>query len=240
LSVADDGDGDIGAMRSWDSGRRLVRAADLEREARIEALMDRLRAARPAVMSLAALLFAACVAVTVAGQFDHVGKSDLGVVLGNKVERNGQPSLALKARLDETLLLYRRGLFPLVMVSGAHGKEGFDEGTVMKRYLVARGVPEAAVIADNEGENTWATAHNATALMRARGLKSALVVSQYYHTPRTRLAFSRFGVKSLYWAHARYWNWRDVYAVPREVAGWGEYLFKTAPPDARLSAAPAR
>jgi vancomycin permeability regulator SanA len=189
---------------------------------------------RPAVLALAGLFLAACVAVVWGGVIDHPGKSDLGVVLGTKVERNGEPGVGLKARLDEALALYRQGRFPLVMVSGAHGREGFDEGTVMKRYLAAHGVPETAVIADNAGVNTWATARNAAALMKARGLRSAMVVSQYYHVPRTRLAFNRFGVRPLYWAHARFWTWRDIYAVPREVAGWGEYLFKTAPAQARI------
>jgi vancomycin permeability regulator SanA len=223
------------AMRPWDRGR-LLRAADLEHAARMRDLGRGLRRALPAFAAAAGVFLAACGAVIWGGLIDHVGRSDLGVVLGNKVERDGQPGAALKSRLDEALLLYRQGRFPLVLVSGAHGKEGFDEGTVMKRYLTARGVPDAAVIADNEGVNTWATARDAAALMRARGLKSAMVVSQYYHVPRTRLAFERFGVRPLYWAHAHYWNWRDVYAVPREVAGWGEYLFRTAPPKERFGA----
>jgi uncharacterized SAM-binding protein YcdF (DUF218 family) len=208
-------------VRGWDRRRRRRRTGF-----EVEAQDAWLTRARLAFLAAAALFLAACGAVVIGGQFDHVGKSDLAVVLGTKVEGDGQPSLALKARLDEALILYRRGLSPLVMVSGAHGREGFDEGTVMKRYLVAHGVPEAAVIADNEGVNTWATARNAKALMQARGLHSATVVSQYYHVPRTRLAFAKRGVKPLYWAHARYWSWRDFYAVPREVAGWGEYLFK--------------
>jgi vancomycin permeability regulator SanA len=181
---------------------------------------------RPALLTLVLVFLVACGAVVCAGLVDHVGRSDVAVVLGTKVERDGEPSLALQARLGEALTLYRRGLFPLVMVSGAHGREGFDEGTVMKRWLVARGVPEAAVIADNEGVNTWATAKNAAALMRARRLRSAMIVSQYYHTPRSRLAFEKNGITALCWAHARYWSWRDLYAVPREVAGWVEYLLK--------------
>lgn len=178
--------------------------------------------ARVGLIAIGVLLLA-CGAVMAVGLSDREGKADFAVVPGNKVEQTGRPSWALQARLDETLALYHKGLFSLIVVSGAHGKEGFDEGTVMKAYLVKHGVPAAAVIADNAGVNTWATARNAAALARARGLKTAFVVTQYFHVPRTRLALARFGFKDLHWAHARYWDVRDVVSVPREVLGVVDY-----------------
>lgn len=187
-----------------------------------------MRAARLPLLVLGLAILAVAAAIVRDGLSDHVERSDLAVVLGTKVERDGRPSPALKARCDEAVLLYRRGLFPLILTSGAHGKEGFDEGTVMKRYLVSQGVPTAAVIADNEGVNTWSTAKNTADLMRARGLRSVMIVSQYYHVPRTRLAFQKWGIWMIYNAHARYWTWRDLYAVPREVAGWAEYLLRSS------------
>src|ERR1700744_1646521 len=74
--------------------------------------------------------------ITADGLHDRLGKADVGVVLGNKVEANGQPSLALAGRLDEALALYRQGYFPKLFVSGAFGKEGLPEAPVMRDYLV--------------------------------------------------------------------------------------------------------
>jgi uncharacterized SAM-binding protein YcdF (DUF218 family) len=232
-------DGAGEGMRAWDRGGRLRRKVDLAWEVRLARLGRGLRAAWPLALIVGLALLAAAAAIVGDGLADHVGRSDLAVVLGTKVGPDGRPAPALQARCDEAVLLYRRGLFPLILTSGAHGKEGFDEGTVMKRYLVSQGVPAAVVIADDEGVNTWATARNTAALMRARGLRSVTIVSQYYHVPRTRLAFRKWGIATIYNAHPRYWTWRDAYAVPREVAGWAEYLFRTAPPAERLSE-PAR
>jgi vancomycin permeability regulator SanA len=176
---------------------------------------------------LIAVILSPAVAVVADGLTDDVRPSDVAVVLGNKVNPDGRPSPMLQARLDEALALYRKGLFPTVMVSGGLGKEGFDEAAVMKAYLVARGVPAGAVITDNKGVNTWATAQNASALMRAHGWRSCLVVSQYFHISRTRLALRRQGVQDIRTAHARYFAVRDLYSIPREVAGYAAYLTRS-------------
>jgi vancomycin permeability regulator SanA len=170
-------------------------------------------------------VFALCMVVLVLnGLTDDIAPSDVGVVLGAKVERDGRPSPYLAARLDETLILYRKGLFRAVIVSGGVGHAGFDEAKVMRDYLVARGVPATAISVDSHGDTTMATARNGAALMKAHGWRSVLVISQYFHVPRARLAFEKAGAPVIHWAHARYFGWRDVYAVPREVVGYGAYL----------------
>lgn len=80
--------------------------------------------------------------IIIDGLNDELKPVDTAVVLGNKVEDDGQPSERLKARLDRTLELYGEGYFALVIVSGGIGKEGFDEAKVMKSYLLANGIPE--------------------------------------------------------------------------------------------------
>jgi len=175
----------------------------------------------------AALGFVLTAAVIVAdGLRDEVRPSDVGLVLGNTVEADGRPSARLRARLDKALELYRAGLFAEVIVSGGVGVEGFDEAVVMKQYLMARGVPEARIHADSRGLDTQSTARNAAATMAARGWGSALVVSQYYHVPRCRLALTRAGVVSVASAHADYFEARDLYSTAREVVAYGFYAVR--------------
>jgi len=52
------------------------------------------------------------------------------------------------------------------------------------------------------------------------------VVSQYFHLPRARLALRRFGIETVYSAHAFFFEARDVYSSVREVFGYGEYLWR--------------
>jgi vancomycin permeability regulator SanA len=160
------------------------------------------------------------------GLTDDIHAADVAIVPGNTVEKDGRPSARLSARLDQTVALYRQGLFPNVIVSGAVGSEGFDEAQVMKRYLVENGVPEGSIHIDSGGATTHLTARNASRMMGENGWQSALVVSQYFHVPRTRLALKRSGVAPVFSAHAQYFELRDVYSIAREVVGYGTYLLR--------------
>ena len=160
------------------------------------------------------------------GLTDDIQPADVAIVPGNTVEKDGRPSARLRARLDQTVALYRQGLFPDVIVSGGVGSEGFDEAEVMKRYLVENGVPEGRIHVDGGGATTHLTARNASRMMRENGWRSALVVTQYFHVPRTRLAVKRSGVAPVFSAHARYFELRDGYSIAREVIGYGAYLLR--------------
>jgi vancomycin permeability regulator SanA len=165
--------------------------------------------------------------IVVDGLSDDIHAADVAIVPGNTVEKDGRPSARLQARLDQTIALYRQGLFPDVIVSGGMGREGFDEAEVMKRYLVENGVPEGRIHVDGGGATTYLTARNAARMMRENGWQSAMVVSQYFHVPRMRLAVKRSGVTTVFSAHARYFELRDVYSTAREVIGYGAYLLRT-------------
>ncbi|MDD5351021.1 MAG: YdcF family protein [Chthoniobacteraceae bacterium] len=174
----------------------------------------------------AGLFFLGTVLLVVAGLRDHVGKAEIALVLGSKVERDGAPSARLRARLDRTLECYRAGYFPAVIASGGTGKEGFDEAVVMRDYLVAHGIPSERVIVDSGGVTTFASAKNTLQIARQRNIKSVFVISQYFHIPRARLALRRFGLSPVYGAHARFFEGRDIYSSPRELLGYLRYLFR--------------
>jgi len=178
------------------------------------------------ILGLLTLFLIACLTIVFAGLADNPHQADLAVVLGNKVFPDGTPSLQLKARLDQTVTLYRQGYFKQILVSGAHGKEGYDEPVAMRHYLESNGVPHDAIFEDNEGSNTWHTAQNTAQFLKAHHLTSVLVISQYYHMPRCRLAFSKFGIEPLYTSHAPFWCLRDFYSVPREVIGYAAYTLR--------------
>lgn len=160
------------------------------------------------------------------GLRDDLRQVDLAVVLGNHVFGDGSPSPRLKARLDRTIELYRRGLFPTVLVSGGVSSSGVDEAETMVAYLRAAGVPSSAIVADPAGVNTAATARNTAAWMRENRAHAALAISQYFHIARICLAFRQNGVTKIAHAHAPYWDWRDVYLVMREVAALTRYAVR--------------
>ncbi len=161
------------------------------------------------------------------GMIDEGRTADIAVILGNRVDPSGEPSPWLRARLDRGLSLYRAGRVRALVVSGGLGVEGHEEATVMKRYLVERGVPAARVLEDRDGYNTFRTANNTRALMRTRGDRSAFVVSQYYHVARSKLALRRAGVCEVYGARARLeLGPRDLWSVSRELLALPLYYLR--------------
>ena len=191
------------------------------------------RRRRRTILPVLALLVSAYVLtaliIVLDGLADEKAPADVAVVLGNTVHPDGTPSARLAARLDKALELYQEGLVGTILVSGGLGKEGHDEAVVMKEYLLEREVPEDRVHVDSNGTNTFQTARNAQRFLKANGLSTAIVVSQYFHVPRARLAFRRCGVPRVYAAHADHFEWRDLYAVAREVVAYYAYCRRTPP-----------
>ncbi len=164
--------------------------------------------------------------IVIDGLNDELKPVDIAVVLGNKVDIDGQPSERLQARLDKAFELYNEGYYSFVIVSGGIGKEGFDEAKVMKAYLVEKGVTEDKIIEDNNGYNSYMTAQSTSKIMDELKLDSAMVITQYFHISRTKLAFRKLGIKEVHSAHAQIFEFRDIYSIIREFPAYYKYLLK--------------
>lgn len=113
---------------------------------------------------------------------DEARPADAIAVFG-AAEYDGRPSPVLRARLDHALDLYQRGVAPLVITMGG-GYEAdaqHSEGGVGEDYLLAHGVPEAAIIAETESDDTEESAERLAVIARANNLRSLVVVSDGTH-----------------------------------------------------------
>src|SRR5579875_2940881 len=132
---------------------------------------------------LVALLIAVGWSAWVYGQIryyadrDEAQPADAIAVFG-AAEYDGRPSPVLRARLDHALDLYGRGLAPLIVTLGG-GDEGDrnSEGGVGHDYLLAHGVPETAIIAETQSDNTAQSAERLAVIARANHLNRIIVVS---------------------------------------------------------------
>lgn len=122
-------------------------------------------------------------------------RADCIVVPGAAVWPNRQPSDALLYRLESALELYRAGRAPRIIVTGG-GEGNYAEGEVMAQWLAQRGVPENAVIIDNASATTRDSGVNVARIMKQRGYRTALVVSQWFHVARTRLCLAQEGIET--------------------------------------------
>lgn len=157
------------------------------------------------------------------GLKDNLFKADLIVILGSKVSSTGEPSLGLTARLNKAIDVYNEGYAPKILVSGGTGKEGYDESLAMANYLIKRGIPANSITRDGKGNNTRATAKHTQEYLQHHKLQSVIIVSQYYHIARTKLAFKKVGINKIGHGSPMYSSIRDLYAVPREVIAYPIY-----------------
>ncbi len=156
------------------------------------------------------------------GLTDENIHSELAVIFGNTVNEDGSPSPRLKARLDKAIELFKNRKVKKLCVSGGLGKEGHYEGTKMAEYLLSNGIPSSNIFIDNQGKNTHATALNVREMFPE--IESIVVVTQYHHVLRAKLAFEQIGIKNVSGAHANYWEMRDFYACTREFFAYYSYL----------------
>lgn len=114
------------------------------------------------------------------------------IVLGNRVFPGDVPCYELAARLETALAVYRAGRAQKVIVSG-QVRGDYSEPRAMASWLKARGVKPADVIEDPGGHRTAATMAGAAAL----GARSALVVTQAYHLPRSLFLARHAGIDAV-------------------------------------------
>jgi len=138
----------------------------------------------------------ALAAVLVSSQRDQRRPVDAIIVLG-AAQYNGRPSPVLRARLDHAIVLYREGYAPLIVVTGGIGRgDTTSEAIVGRRYLVAREVPDEAVVAQPVGRSTRSSMTAVGAWLRGRGLSRVLLVSDPFHMFRLRLEARRTALEA--------------------------------------------
>jgi len=163
-----------------------------------------LRPRRVAALVAGALVvyYAANVALVYrAGRHDEAAPVDAIVVLG-AAQYDGRPSPQLAARLDHTVTLWDAGLAPYVVVTG--GKQPgdrFTEAAASRAYLVDRGVPEAAILAEDTSHNTFdslAAVADVLDGVVGDGADSAavLLVTDPFHTKRAELIAGEVGLRA--------------------------------------------
>jgi uncharacterized SAM-binding protein YcdF (DUF218 family) len=140
---------------------------------------------------------ASLASVVAAARRDGAGPADAIVVMG-AAQYGGRPSPVFRARLDHAATLYRRGLAPLVIVTGGVGAgEVLSEAVVGRDYLLTIGLPAAAIATEDAGRTSAASVRAAARRLRERGGTRALFVSDGFHLLRLGVLARRFGLRAL-------------------------------------------
>lgn len=120
---------------------------------------------------------------------------DAIIVLGAKVDSDGNPTPALQARVAEGVREYERGVAPRLLLSGGMDHGQVVQANAMARVAQAQGVPPSAIVLEPAAEDTIQNACFSEHIMKQRGWTSAEVVTSSSHLPRANLIFSSFPLK---------------------------------------------
>ncbi len=113
-------------------------------------------------------------------QDQEAGTFDCILVLGAGLTKEGTPGLMLSDRLNTAISLFQAGFSEKILVSGDR-REGYDEVTAMRRYLLQAGIDGSAIIEDGNGYSTHESMEN---LKESNEAFCVLIVTQAYHLPR--------------------------------------------------------
>jgi uncharacterized SAM-binding protein YcdF (DUF218 family) len=118
------------------------------------------------------------------GNHDDRRPADAIVVLG-AAQYNGRPSAILKARLDHAIELYEDGLAPFLVVTGGKAEgDRTTEAASARAYALSKGVPDTAILVEDKGRTTLESLRAVSAILKSRGLGTALFVSDRTHMLR--------------------------------------------------------
>jgi vancomycin permeability regulator SanA len=173
------------------------------------------------LVAAAIFIFLCMAAWIVFDGLNDVGeKADVALVTGHDQSAPGGSD----PRLDRAIKLYNDGEFPYIVVSGSTRRYTYDEPAAMAAYLESHGISSGVIIEDRRGENTQETARDMAGIMKSRQFQSVMVVTDYYHMTRMKLALSHEGIADIEKAHVGTLRKEDAFKIGREVVALYDYI----------------
>ncbi len=125
---------------------------------------------------------------------DEKQPTDVILVLGSATTGDA-PTQAFKERIDHGIWLYENGYAGYLLFSGGKGSaDQLSEAMIAKNYAVAKGIPEKAIILEEQSTSTEENMRYSKEIMNARGFHTAIVVSDPLHLRRAKLMAEDNGI----------------------------------------------
>jgi len=144
-----------------------------------------------------AYLVVTFVQVWAASRRDDARPSQAIVVLG-AAQYNGRPSPVLAARLDHAILLYRRHVAPVIVVTGGRVPgDPYTEAGASAMYLHEHGIADTAILRETTGRTSWESLEAAARFLISRHERRVVLVSDPYHSERISAIAHQVGLDAV-------------------------------------------
>jgi uncharacterized SAM-binding protein YcdF (DUF218 family) len=166
------------------------------------------------------------------GQADRAVPSDVIIVLGAGTRPSGAPSVSHARRIRHAVTLYQRGYAPYMLCTGGYtARHPKSEARACADLAQGLGVPADVILMEENSRSTEENAIESRKVMQAKGLNTAILVTDNYHLWRAEMLFRTQGIAvtlSPAQATAGPLHWRAAFGnTTREVAATGWYVYKT-------------
>lgn len=121
-------------------------------------------------------------------------RADVIVVLGHPVLADGSAGPDLREEVALAVELHAAGLAPAVLFTGGAVHNAHVEARVMANLARQQGLPDSAILIEDQARDTVENARNCRSIMQERGWTQAIVVTTPYHARRARTIFRRTGI----------------------------------------------
>ena len=134
---------------------------------------------------------------------DSLPQADVIVVLGGNTQSNRanwfEPYNKATAidHLDRAAEIYFAHRAPRILLSGSALEGKTSEARIMARTMRLKGVPDTALLLENEGRNTHENALRTHEMLKEHNLHSVLLVTSALHMPRAMAAFNAQGIPAV-------------------------------------------
>ena len=163
-------------------------------------------------------------------RFNEVPEAQAALVLGARVWPSGNMSSIFMDRANVAWQLYTEGKVQKILISGDHGRQGYDEVNTAKDFLLNKGIPKEDIFLDHAGFDTYDSLYRARDIFEAESL---IICTQEFHLPRAvyigkALGLNVYGVSTdlqLYVGETRR-NIREMLARGKAMA---DILFDSKP-----------
>jgi hypothetical protein len=123
------------------------------------------------------------------GLTEYHDKADVAVVFSAPLLSNGQPSPAMKARVDRAVQLFKEGRVAKLYLSGAGGVGPLDEAHAMRTLAIAGGVPVEEIFVQAQSDKPEDIVRDVTIYFPKP--IHVIAISEFEQLPRIHMLFSQ-------------------------------------------------
>lgn len=112
----------------------------------------------------------------------EIPASQVGVVPGAAILKNGKISPVYRDRVNMAIALYTAGKIEKILVSGDNSSINYNEVNPAQTYLLENNIPLEDIFLDHAGFDTYSSMYRARNIFLS---DSIVIVSQSFHLPRS-------------------------------------------------------